>query len=115
MLEKCTQLTYVNFYECRQVTGESSEGRFLSELRTSPLFLERTFPPKESTKLPRMAHSLDDSIKNNFVIHVGDKEALKAALPGCDILMSSLVLEHPHEPVPRPRCCSNLLALGWWR
>jgi len=56
-------------------------------LRTSPLFLERTFPPKESTKLPRMAHGLDDSIKNNYVIHVGDKEALKAALPGCSIIM----------------------------
>ena len=38
-LEKCTQLTSVNFYECRQVTGESSGGRFISELRTSPLFL----------------------------------------------------------------------------
>ena len=87
-LEKCTQLKSVDFYECRQVTGESSVGRFLSELRTiSPLFLERTFPPKESTKLPRMAHGLDDSIKNNYVIHVGDEEALKAALPGCSIIM----------------------------
>ena len=38
-LEHCTQLTMVDFYECRQVTGESSGGRFLSELRTSPLFL----------------------------------------------------------------------------
>ena len=83
----CTQLTSVNFCECELVTGESSGGRLLSELRTSPLFLERTFPPKESTKLPRMAHGLDDSIKNNYVIHVGDKEALKAALPGCSIIM----------------------------
>ena len=39
VLEKCTQLTSVNFFRCQQVTGESSGGSFLSELRTSPLFL----------------------------------------------------------------------------
>ena len=38
-LEKCTQLTSVDFRFCQLVTGESSVGRFLSELRTSPLFL----------------------------------------------------------------------------
>ena len=38
VLEKCTQLTSVNFFNCK-VAGESSGGRFLSELRTSPLFL----------------------------------------------------------------------------
>ena len=71
-----------------QITGECSEEQSSLGLRTSPLFLERTFPPKESTKLPRMAHGLDDSIKNNYVIHVGDEEALKAALPGCFIMES---------------------------
>ena len=39
MLEKCTQLRSVNFCLCQLLTGESSGGRFLSELRTSPLFL----------------------------------------------------------------------------
>ena len=38
MLEKCTQLTSVSFVGCKLVTGESSGGRFLSELRTSPFF-----------------------------------------------------------------------------
>ena len=61
MLEKCTQLTSVNFGWCRQVTGESSGGRFLSELRTSPLFLwtipffgvtDSALPTLYSTSLP---------------------------------------------------------------
>ena len=62
VLEKCTQLTSVNFMGCQRVTGESSGGRFLSELRTSPLFLwnfpffgvtDSALPTLFSTSLPR--------------------------------------------------------------
>ena len=61
-LGKCTQLTSVNFRFCQLVTGESSGGRFLSELRTSPLFLwnfpffrvtDSALPTLFSTSLPR--------------------------------------------------------------
>ena len=38
VLEKCTQLTDVNFWGCEKITGESSAGRFLSELRTVRFF-----------------------------------------------------------------------------
>ena len=86
VLEACQKLIKLHLQKCK-VSGKLFLGTFPVGLRTSPLFLERTFPPKESTKPPRMAHSLDDSIKNNYVIHVGDKKALKAALPGCFISM----------------------------
>ena len=86
VLASCPNLTFVNM-EVTKVKGTTERLNVLLCLRTSPLFLERTSPPKESTKLPRMAHGLDDSIKNNYVIHVGDKEALEAALPGCSIIM----------------------------
>ena len=62
MLEHLPQLTIVYFWNCQQVTGESSGGRFLLELRTSPLFLwnfpffgvtDSALPTLYSTSLPR--------------------------------------------------------------
>ena len=44
VLEKCTQLTKVNFYECRRITGACClEERSFSRLRPSPHLVPRIF------------------------------------------------------------------------
>ena len=63
-LEKCTQLTSVDFEEC-QVTGESSGGRFLSELRSSALFLEEFFFLRILRELSRVARKTCRNFKEN--------------------------------------------------
>ena len=79
VLEKCTQLTDVNFWNCNTVAGESSGGRFLSELRTSPLFLwnipffgvtDSALPTLFSTSLPR-----DLMLLSPFVLATATQQA----------------------------------------
>ena len=86
MLENCTQLTSVDFYECRQITGACcSEERSFSRLRPSAQFFKKFLLSESCSNFSSGSQNLQ-KFPGNFLALIELSRSLTPALPTLSIL-----------------------------